>query len=106
MKKDQIDADKNWEIEISFGTATDGISLVDNQQDLLYRLFDPVVVRHTKTGGRFVVLRQTPRVAPDRGPVISEIIDNYFGLAANTPTALDPNDKITITWGNLKSISR
>ena len=106
MKKDQIDADKNWEIEISFGSAAEGISLVNNQQGLLYRLFDPVVVRSTKTGGRFVILRQTPRVAPDRGPVISEIIDNYFGLAANTPTALDPNDKITITWGNLKSISR
>ena len=90
MKKSQIDADDNWEIEISFGSNGN-----DNH--------DPVVVKSTKHGGRFVIVRQTPAAAPDRGAVFSEIIDNYFSTAVTGSTAVDPAEKVSTTWGNLKA---
>ena len=67
MKKLQIDTDDKWEIEISFGTTEDG------------EKHDPVIVKNKKTGGRFVIVRQTDEAAPDRRTVLSEIIDNYLG---------------------------
>jgi hypothetical protein len=93
MKKAQIDADENWEVEVSFGATADGAK------------HDPVVVKSTKTGGRFVVVRQTPKAAPDRGAVFSEIIDNYFGPTVVKGAAVDPAEKIATTWGNIKGNS-
>ena len=71
IKKSQIDADENWEVEISFGATDDG------------ERHDPIVVKNKKTGGRFVIVRQTEEETLDRGAVFSEIIDNYFGLTIN-----------------------
>ena len=90
MKLDQIEADKNWEVEVAFGSAKDGA------------LLDPAVIKSTTHGGRFVVVRQTPLAAPDRGKVFSEIIDNYFGP---TVAPVDPAAKIATTWGNIKGNS-
>jgi len=87
MKADQIKADKNWEVEVAFGGTADG------------KLLDPVVVKSTTHGGRFVVVRQTPKAAPDRGKVFSEIIDNFFGP---TVAPVDPAAKIATAWGSIK----
>ena len=87
MKAAQIKADKNWEVEVAFGSAKDG------------SLLDPAVIKSTTHGGRFVVVRQTPLAAPDRGKVFSEIIDNYFGSAV---APVDPVAKIATAWGNIK----
>ena len=87
MKADQIKADKNWEVEVAFGGTADG------------KLLDPVVVKSTTHGGRFVVVRQTPKAAPDRGKVFSEIIDNFFGPSG---TPVDPAAKIATAWGSIK----
>jgi hypothetical protein len=62
-------------------------------------VFDPAVIKSTTHGGRFVVVRQTPAAAPDRGKVFSEIIDNYFGP---TVASVDPGAKIATAWGNIK----
>ena len=87
MKLAQIEADKNWEVEVTFGSAKDGA------------LLDPDVIKSTTHGGRFVVVRQTPAAAPDRGKVFSEIIDNFFGP---TVAPVDPVAKIATAWGNIK----
>jgi hypothetical protein len=87
MKLDQIEADENWEVEVAFGSANDG------------KLLDPAVIKSTTHGGRFVVVRQTPAAAPDRGKVFSEIIDNFFGP---TVAPVDPVAKIATAWGNIK----
>ena len=87
MKLEQVKADKNWEVEVAFGSSADG------------KLLDPAVIKSTTHGGRFVVVRQTPSAAPDRGKVFSEIIDNYFGP---TVASVDPVAKIATAWGNIK----
>jgi len=87
MKLAQIEADKNWEVEVAFGSANDGA------------LLDPAVIKSTIHGGRFVVVRQTPKAAPDRGKVFSEIIDNFFGSSG---TPVDPAAKIATAWGSIK----
>ena len=87
MKLAQIEADKNWEVEVAFGSANDGA------------LLDPAVIKSTTHGGRFVVVRQTPKAAPDRGKVFSEIIDNFFGP---TVAPVDPAAKIATAWGSIK----
>ncbi|HHZ93352.1 TPA: hypothetical protein EYN65_23195 [Candidatus Poribacteria bacterium] len=83
MKLEQVKADKNWEVEVAFGSSADG------------KLLDPAVIKSTTHGGRFVVVRQTPAAAPDRGKVFSEIIDNFFGP---TVASVDPVAKIATAW--------
>mgnify|MGYP001366823742 CR=1 FL=1 len=87
MKLEQVKADKNWEVEVAFGSSADG------------KLLDPAVIKSTTHGGRFVVVRQTPSAAPDRGKVFSEIIDNFFGP---TVAPVDPVAKIATAWGKIK----
>ena len=87
MKLEQVKADENWEVEVAFGSSADG------------KLLDPAVIKSTTHGGRFVVVRQTPAAAPDRGKVFSEIIDNFFGP---TVAPVDPVAKIATAWGNIK----
>jgi len=87
MKTDQVKADKNWEVEVAFGATADG------------KKVDPAVIKSTTHGGRFVVVRQTSKAAPDRGKVFSEIIDNYFGSAV---APVDPVAKIATAWGSIK----
>jgi len=91
MKKSQIDADDNWEVEISFGSNGD-----DNH--------DPVVVKNTKHGGRFVIVRQTPADAPDRGNVISEILENYVRKKIVPALSVDKKNKLAIIWAETKNL--
>jgi len=91
MKVDQIEADKNWEVEVAFGSAKDGA------------LLDPAVIKSTKHGGRFVVVRQTPKVAPDRGHVIREILENYVKKEIVPALAVDTISKLATTWSKVKN---
>ena len=90
MKFSQIDADDNWEVEVSFGSNGDDFH-------------DPVIVKSTVHGGRFAVVRQIADAAPDRGAVFSEIIDNYFSTVITGGAAVNPAEKVSTTWGNLKA---
>ena len=91
MKKSQINADGNWEIEVSLGGTVDG------------EKHDPVIVRNRQTGGRFVVVRQTPKAAPDRGNVIREILENYVKKEIVPALAVDTMSKLETTWSKVKN---
>lgn len=91
MKKSQINADDNWEIEVSLGGTADG------------EKHDPVIVRNRHNGGRFVVVRQTPKAAPDRGDVIREILENYVKKEIVPALAVDTRSKLATTWSKVKN---
>ena len=91
MKKSQINADGNWEIEVSLGGTVDG------------EKHDPVIVRNRQTGGRFVGVRQTPKAAPDRGNVIREILENYVKKEIVPALAVDTVSKLATTWSKVKN---
>ena len=76
-----------WEVEIVFG---------DNGAGFL----DPCFVYDTETGGRIGIAFQEPNNGGlPRGEVMAEMIDNYLAEML----AVEPNDKVTTTWGHLKS---
>ena len=91
MKKSQINAEGNWEIEVSLGGTVDG------------EKHDPVIVRNRQPGGRFVVVRQTPKAAPDRGNVIREILENYVKKEIVPALAVDTVSKLATTWSKVKN---
>ncbi len=79
-----------WEVEVVFGDNGAG-------------LFDPVIMHDTETGGRIGIAFQEPNVPTlPRGEVFAEMIDNYLDEALG-PSAVDPNQKATTTWGHIKS---
>ena len=79
-----------WEVEVVFG---------DNGGDRL----DPVIVHDTETGGRIGIAFQEPNNAGlPRGEVFAEMIDNYLAEVLGA-AAVDPNEKVTTTWGDIKS---
>lgn len=84
FKLDQIEADADWEVEKVFGS---------NGNNL-----DPVIIRNVTYGGRVAIAFQIGGVQP-RGEVISEMIDNYL---AGVITAVEPGDKLAVTWGGIK----
>ena len=79
-----------WEVEAAFG---------DNAAGFL----DPAIVHDTETGGRIGIAFQEPN-NPNlpRGEVLAEMIDNFL-FEVLGPQAVDPNGKVTTTWGNLKA---
>lgn len=85
FKLDQIEADADWEVEKVFGS---------NGENNL----DPAIIRNVTYGGRVAIAFQIPAVQP-RGEVISEMIDNYL---AGVITAVEPVDKLAVTWGGIK----
>ena len=91
MKLDQIEADKNWEVEVAFGATADG------------KKIDPAVIKSTKHGGRFVVVRQTPKAAPDRGNVMHEILENYVKKKIVPALAVDTTGKLATAWSKVKN---
>lgn len=84
FKIDQIEDDADWELEVVFGS--DG------------NFADPAIIRNVTYGGRVGIVMQVSAVTP-KGEVISEIIENY--LAGNI-TAVEPGNKLAITWGGIK----
>jgi len=83
----EIEADPDWEVEIAFGSGTDGTML------------DPVIIRNLTYGGRVAIAFQVSDDSMPRGEVFSEMIENY--IVGNT-TAVDVNGKLPVTWGGLK----
>lgn len=86
FRTEQIDADDDWEVEVAFGGSEDGASV------------DPVIIRNLTYGGRVAIAFQAGGELP-RAEVLTEMVDNY--LAQNV-TAVEPNDKIASTWGQIK----
>ena len=81
---------KPWEVEVVFGDNGAGF-------------FDPGIVHDTETDGRIGIAFQEPNVAAlPRGEVLAEMIDNYLAGVLGAQ-AVDPNGKITTTWGQIKS---
>ena len=79
-----------WEVEVVFG---------DNKAGFL----DPAIVHDTETGGRIGIAFQEPNNGGlPRGEVLAEMIDNYLFEVLGAQ-AVDPNQKVTTTWGLLKS---
>ena len=91
MKTDQVKADKNWEVEVAFGETADG------------KKVDPAVIKSTMHGGRFAVVRQTSKAAPDRGNVIREILENYVKKEIVPALAVDTISKLATTWSKVKN---
>ena len=89
MKKSQIDADDNWEVEVSFGSNGDDFH-------------DPVIIKSTTHGGRFVIVRQIADAAPDRGKVMSEILENYVNKRIVPALSVDKKDKLATIWAKSK----
>ncbi|MBM3214189.1 hypothetical protein FJZ36_04660 [Candidatus Poribacteria bacterium] len=92
FKKSQIDNDKNWEIEVI---------LADNGADFL----DPVVIKHTKTGGRVAIAIQVSDDGQPRGAVLTEMLNNWLKEAV-TPEAVQPQGKASVAWGQIKTSVR
>ena len=90
MKKSQIDADDNWEVEVSFGSNGDDFH-------------DPVIIKSTTHGGRFVIVRQIADAAPDRGKVMSEILENYVNKRIVPALSVDKKDKLATIWAKSKN---
>ncbi len=86
LKKDQIEADPDWDVEVIFA---------DNGANNM----DPVIIRNNKNGGRVGIAFQVADDNMPRGAVMTEIINNYLG--ANV-TAVKPAEKATTTWGQIK----
>lgn len=79
-----------WEVEVVFG---------DNGAGNL----DPAIVHDTETGGRIGIAFQEPNNGGlPRGEVFAEMIDNYLAEVLGA-AAVDPNEKVTTTWGHIKS---
>ena len=88
FKEDQIT--DPWEVEAIFGENNAGF-------------LDPAIVHDTETDGRIGIAFQEPNNGGlPRGEVFAEMIDNFL-FEVLGPQAVDPNEKIATTWGNLKS---
>jgi hypothetical protein len=81
----QIEDDADWELEVAFGS--DGATV------------DPAILRNLTYGGRVAIFFQVSNDALPRGAVVSEMIDNYL---AGVTTAVEPADKLAVTWGSIK----
>lgn len=84
----QIEGDGDWEMEIAFAQAGDNA--------------DPAIIRNLSYGGRVGVLLQVSDDAQPRGNVIVEMLNNWLKEKVRS-VAVDPQSKLTTTWGEVKS---
>ncbi len=89
---DQLEDD--WEVEIAFATETGKSSGMNR--------CDPCIIRNTKTDARLIQVYQTNGQDDPKGKVLSEIILNYY-LEVIGALDVDPQEKLSTTWGDLKS---
>ena len=94
FKKSQVEADKNWEVEVVFGDDKGGNG----------ELLDPVIIRHKEHGGQVCVATQTPSGVPFRGDVMYEILENYVKKEIATAFSVDANRKLAMTWARVKKL--
>ena len=78
----------DWEIEVSLAQNEDGTRA------------DPIIVRDGDRG-RLIPVIQTNAGDEPKGAVAAEII---IWLTANTVAPVEPEGKLSTTWGNLKTI--
>ncbi|MBM3214188.1 hypothetical protein FJZ36_04655 [Candidatus Poribacteria bacterium] len=90
FKKAQVDGDANWKVEMAFGTSADGGNM------------DPVIIKHTKTGGRVGIVIQVADDAQPRAAVMTELFNNWV-ITLGSSTAVEPAAKLTTSWASLKS---
>ena len=93
LKKDQIDDDKNWEVEVVFGDDKGGKG----------SLLDPVIIRQKEHGGRVCIVTQTPDAVAYRGDVMFDILENYIRKEVAAAFSVDPQSKLATTWSEIKS---
>jgi len=93
FKKDQIDADKNWEVEVVFGDDKGGKG----------SLLDPVIIRQKEHGGRVCIVTQTPGAVAYRGDVMFEILENYVRKEVAMAFSVEAESKLTTTWAQIKN---
>jgi len=83
----------DWETEVIFAGNDDEDST----------RADPVVVRNTDDDGRLAIFYQTAgQDADPRGTIISEFILNWLPTIIGA-AAVEPTEKLTMTWGKIKS---
>ncbi len=92
FKRVQIEADKNWEVEVVFGDDNGGKG----------GMLDPVIIRHKEHGGRVCIATQTPSAVPFRGDVMYEILENYVQKEIAGAFSVDANSKLATTWARVK----
>ena len=89
FKTEQVDADKDWEMEAVFGS--NGATHAD-----------PAVIRNKEYGGRVCIVFHVSNNAMPRGEVITEILNNWLSEKLGVES-IEPADKLPITWSEIKS---
>jgi hypothetical protein len=96
-----------WEVTEIFGvSASEGVADVGDVQDMVLPagvLADPVVACNTETNGCLAIISQSKIAnAGDRGAMCSEFINNWV-FGGGLTTSVDPADKLSATWGEIKT---
>jgi len=88
---DQLDG--AWVLEVAFASDT-------GDQDP--RRCDPCIVLDEDTNGRLVQVHQTNGLVYDEGLALAEILKNYY-LDSVGALSVDPQDKLSTSWAQLKT---
>jgi hypothetical protein len=90
-----IDQIKNtdWEVEVALAT---------NTGDQNATRCDPCVIHNTATDARLIQAYQTADGVDPKGKVVAEIILNHY-VGTVGVLAVEPNNKLPVTWGKIKS---
>lgn len=81
-----------WVLEIAFGSLTG---------DQNTTRCDPCIIHNKQTNGRLIQVFQTNSLRYPDGKVLAEILLNYY-LDKVGALAVDPEDMLPTTWGDLK----
>ena len=82
-----------WELELAFASLTG---------DQNTARCDPCIIHNTDTDGRLIQVYQTNGQKDPKGQVLAEILLNYY-LDATGELAVKPQNKLSTTWGAIKS---
>lgn len=87
FRSEQIEANKEWELEVAFGDngATNS---------------DPAVIHNLDYDGRIAIVFQVGDATP-RGEVITQLIDNWLREKVKAQP-VELKDKLSGTWGKIK----
>jgi len=88
FKISQIEANEEWELEVIFGT--DGADQAD-----------PAIIRNLDYDGRVGVVMQVSDDSKPKGEVFTDILNNWLPTIVR-PDSVEPVDKLSVTWGEVK----
>jgi hypothetical protein len=88
FKTDQIEANKDWEVEGAF--SSNGGTYID-----------PAVIHNKVYDGRVGIVFQTGDATP-RGEVITEILNNWLSQKVKAQP-VENDGKLPVTWGKIKN---